>query len=228
MIITAALAWWNEPVDALERLVGSLAGVVDRLVAVDGRWKLMPGPGRLSTPEEAIAIRVAAVAAGIDLLLEDAPARAGRWTQIEKRDHLMRAAAEGSDWVLVVDGDTHVSYADTVALRGSLSAAEEDVALLEVTNVGWGVRATWPKKRRLVYRAAAGVTVVTGHNGYQAADGRWLNGDTAHVALAPACDVSRHLKLLHTIDARDRVRRGQQGDYYAARAGAKEEAWATV
>lgn len=185
----------------------------------------MPGRSRLSDVAEVETIMAAAGAVGIDCHVEH---RNRRWSQIEKRNHLMTAAARMGDWIVVVDGDTYVSHCDPVKLRATLDQAGEDVALLEVTNVGFGVRATWPRKRRLIVRADAGVRVVTGHNGYQAADGRWLNGDTEHVQLAPATDVSAHLKLLHTIDSRGRVRRGQQQDYYAARVDTGEEAWATA
>lgn len=225
MIVTAALAWWNEPTWALDRLVRSLEGVADRLVAVDGRWANMPGRGLLSPDDEACAIRDAASAAGLDLVLSR---KAKRWTQVEKRNHLMQLAAAGSDWVLVVDGDTFVGRCDTAAFRAALEHAAEDVALIEVVNVGTMIRSRWPRRRRLVYRAAAGPRVVTAHNGYRSSVGRWLNGDPEHVELEPAVDAAGHLQLIHDIDSRGRERRGQQSDYYAARAGAGEEAWATV
>lgn len=230
MIITAALAWWNEPPEALDKLVRSLEGVCDRLIAVDGRWAHMPGNRVYSPLPEVNAIMLAAAAVGIDCAVHRTPSGSvGGWdSQVEKRDYLMRRAAEGSDWIVIVDGDTHVSHCDAGRLRSALAGAVEDVALLEVTNVGGGVRATWPRQRRLVYRAAAGPSVATAHNGYRSADGRWLNGDTDFVTLEPAVDVSAWLKLTHNIDSRGRERRGAQGDYYAARAGAGEEAWATA
>jgi hypothetical protein len=64
--IVAALAWYREPPEFLDRLVRSLAGLVDVLVALDGAWALFPDAEPHSTLAEGMALHEAgALDAGV-------------------------------------------------------------------------------------------------------------------------------------------------------------------
>lgn len=227
MKITAALAWWNEPPDALARLVESLAGFADRLVALDGRWVGVPGATDNSSEAEVESLRATATHVGIDLHLSADGPRAARWTQVEKRDILMRRAAIGSDWIVVVDGDEHIERSDREAVEKALAGTTRDVATVTVRRVGAAVRHQKLFERRRLYRASAGVKVELAHNGYLARDGRWLNGDPGQVRLAPALDLSKHITIAHDLDSRPKLRRHAAELYYRNRVILGEE-WAAV
>ena len=52
MIVTAALCWWNELPEDLERCVRGVANVADRVVALDGAYRRYPtGTARSSEAE---------------------------------------------------------------------------------------------------------------------------------------------------------------------------------
>jgi len=103
VIITAALSWYDEPVDELVACVGALAGVADRLVAYDGAYRRYPGGKARSPREQVRAIQTTAKAAGIEcLVMQPNKPWAG---QVEKRTHLVNAACINSDWIMIVDSD---------------------------------------------------------------------------------------------------------------------------
>jgi hypothetical protein len=124
VIVTAALAWYDEPVELLDACVRGLAGVADRVVAVDGVYRRFPHQRESSPPEQAAAIAAAAMDIGIESVVVT-PARA--WAgQVEKRSALLREASVGSDWIMVVDAD-HIVHADGPAAREELSTIDADV-----------------------------------------------------------------------------------------------------
>lgn len=225
MKIIAALCWFDERPEILARCVSSLAGVVDSVVALDGPWEGFPAEGLLRSPDEqSAAIDAAADAAGL-------PLRAGHgaeaWpSQVAKRSELMRVAALAGDWILVVDADEYVERCDPEALRRVLAETEHDVAEARMRNAGQGVRNISAFGKRRLFRSASGVTLERAHNGYRAADGRWLYGDRRHVDLAPAADVSGYLELVNDVSARPRRRADAAAVYYQARALAGE--WAAA
>lgn len=225
-MIAAALSWFDEPGETLERCVRSLAGVADVIVALDGRWLLYPGPEVVSPLEQGEALHAAAAEAGIPVV--DATCPAGRpWdSQMAKRSTLMRLAAELAPWTLVIDADESVD-ADPAALTDALRDTSLDVAEVTLVKAGAGVFDTRPRPRRRLYRASAGVRVELGHNGYRAADGRWLNGDPEHVELEPAADVTAHLRITHDLDAHPPARREKADVYYRLRRRMEAE-WALV
>lgn len=124
MRLTGCLAWYEEPPLLLYECVASLAGLCDRVVAVDGGYQgLIPGAAGKSAPGQLEAIFEGAAAAGIvaDVVVPDEA-----WPgQVAKRDYLMRRAANGSDWLLVVDAD-YLIDADTDAVRAELEATGLD------------------------------------------------------------------------------------------------------
>lgn len=129
MKITAALAWWNERPADLEACVKGLAAIADRVVAVDGAYRRYPGATVSSPPEQARAIRRAAKEVGLECVIVK-PDRL--WAgQIEKRTALMQHAAEGSDWVVIVDAD-HVIKGDRESVRRQVEAIPEDADWVNV------------------------------------------------------------------------------------------------
>lgn len=226
MMIAACLVWYEEETASLERCVSSLSGVADVVVAVDGKWQMFPGVHTYSDPGQAAAIRQTALGAGIACRIVKAPARA-LVSQVAKRDYAMRLASEHGDFVLVIDGDEFVEWCDIEAFRAVLSAAPEDVCTVGIRNTGQLVFQKLRHARRRGYRSAAGVTVTQAHNGYRAADGRWLNGDSTHVPLEPAADTAGLVEVAHDRDARPRERQDRAGFYYRVRGVLGAEGWAT-
>ena len=120
MRVTAALSWWNEDPAVLEACVRSAAGVADRIIAIDGAYARYPGATITSSAEQAEAIRSAGLPCEIIV-----PDRLWRG-QCEKRTALMQRAAEGSDWVLVLDADW-VLHANGDGVRDELARSVSDV-----------------------------------------------------------------------------------------------------
>jgi len=169
--IAAALCWFDEPPETLRRCVSSLAGVADVVVALDGRWKVYPGPANISLLEQAEAIHEAAAAIGIPVVDESCRATQPWPSQIEKRAALMRLAAEHGHWTFVVDADEYVAEASSVELRAALQDTACDVAEVAIAATGRGVFDARPHPRRRIYRSSAAVGLERGHNGYRAAAG---------------------------------------------------------
>lgn len=130
VIVTAALAWFDEPLHELDGCVRSLATVADRLVAVDGGYSRFPGAAVSSAPEQAEVIRAAAADVGLDVSVV-VPGRV--WAgQCEKRSHMMRWAADGSDWVAVVDADWRFRGVRE-CVRAELERLPDDVVSVDVS-----------------------------------------------------------------------------------------------
>lgn len=132
MRVTAALAWFDEPVDLLDACVRGLAGVADKIVAVDGVYRRFPHTSIVSPQEQVDVIRRAAQDIGIECSVI-VPDR--EWAgQVEKRSCLLAEAAAGSDWIAVVDSD-HIIHADAPAARRELESYGPDVDVVSVSLV---------------------------------------------------------------------------------------------
>lgn len=128
MIVTAALAWYDEPPEMLAECVRGVAAVADRIVAIDGGYRRFPGALPASDPVQAETIRRTAQEAGIGCLVL-VPDRL--WAgQVEKRSHLLAAASVGTDWIAVIDAD-HIVHADRTA-HDELAAMDPDVDVVSV------------------------------------------------------------------------------------------------
>lgn len=124
MIVTAALAWFDEPLDQLDECVRALPVVADRLVAVDGGYSRYPGAKPSSPKNQADQIRATCREVGIDCVIHT-PTRI--WAgQVQKRSHLLQLAADGSDWFLPIDAD-HILDGDRDDVRAELGSADVDV-----------------------------------------------------------------------------------------------------
>lgn len=185
MIVTAALSWWNEPLETLEAVVSSVATLVDRIVAFDGAYRRYPGATASSAPAQWDMILDTAIRCGIEPRIT-VPSET--WAgQCEKRTALMQEAAQGSDWVLVVDAD-YVVTADRERVREQLAAADLDVYEVPLvtptgeyaTNWHLGQALTPEAWTPLMFRALPQIMVEEHHWWYSGMkDGRrvWLWGD---------------------------------------------------
>ncbi|HEX4521652.1 MAG TPA: hypothetical protein VH063_18905 [Gaiellaceae bacterium] len=224
MIITAALAWYDETPETLARLITSLGGIADNLIAYDGAWQHFPNGASFSNPDQAQAIEDAAREVGIDVLITGGII----WpTQVGKRAALMHeAAGRRTDWILVVDADEYIEHGNSNEIRRALARTKLDVARLQIRRAGIEVTNITASPIRRIYRADTGITLERAHNGYRTSDGRWLHGDPAYVPLEEAIDLSSHLQLVHDHDARDKQRKRQATEYYMARRRHQLERWA--
>lgn len=125
MIVTAALCWFDERPEDLERCISSLPGIADRLVAVYGRYAdyhLLPVD---TAAKQVRLVRRLARNAGLDVEI-DGTDRV--WAgQVEKRNRLMQLATAGADedddWILGVDADHAIVCDDRVSVREELADA---------------------------------------------------------------------------------------------------------
>ena len=141
------LAWYDEPPELLARAVASAAVVADRVVAVDGGYRLRPGAAACSPAGQADAIRAAAREAGLAV---DVVVPAAVWEgQVEKRAWMLERACRDADWVLPLDADW-VLLGDRETVRGEL-AAGDDVAVFELN-----LWTPWDETRPLHEVAATG------------------------------------------------------------------------
>lgn len=211
MRIAAALAWYDEPVEFLDRCVRSLEGVVDFVVPLDGRWDLMPGDDFLSPMEQVETINRALRAANLDGI----PVRPATEfvSQVEKRAELMRdCAVLGADWILVIDADEYIASADTAVVRRDLEQTEHvcgDVGLKHLSGGRGGLR-------RRFYRTGTGLRLV--HTGYTFAGRDLLPGE-------PAVDLSPYLTIEHDYRNRGDDRNARDIAYREARQRERVEVW---
>jgi hypothetical protein len=122
MIVTAALAWFDEAPEDLDRFVRALPVACDRLVALDGGYDRYPGAAPESDEEEKWAIISAAEDIGLPLLMPSPRLWRG---QVEKRSVLYELASKGSDWVFTLDAD-HILHGVREAIRHELEHAIHD------------------------------------------------------------------------------------------------------
>ena len=123
MIVTAALAWFDEPLEQLDECVRSLPVIADRLVAVDGGYSRYPGAKPKSPVSQAAQIRATAKDVGLDVVIHT-PNKL--WAgQVEKRSFLLQQAAKGSDWFVPVDAD-HVLHGLRYTVRHEVENVGEE------------------------------------------------------------------------------------------------------
>lgn len=212
--ITAALCWYDERPEHIERLIFSLVGVCSHLVAVDGRWLHHPGEAEDSPEPQRAALANAVSEAGLGLSYFTSGG-VGWADQTTKRSFLMQQACRHGDWVLVIDADEWVEQHQ--GLHERLAGLECDVARVESHRYGEGIRTPFTPIRRL-YRASRNVHVERAHNGYRAADGGWLHGDPAYIELEQCADeVAENITVAHDIDGRLPERDHAKRTYYIER-----------
>ncbi len=222
-MITACLVWFDETPETLTRCVTSLAGVADRIVALDGPWQHMPHDCVSSPREQHDAILAAAGSFDSVTVM---PARRAWRSQVAKRAAALELAhLVGSDWIAVIDADEHVERCDGETLRARLAETGRDVCEVGFRTYGSRVKNTRPVQIRRIYRASTGVTVDVAHNGYRTADGRWLHGDARHITRVRAADLSDVVAIAHDRDARTTERQQARMGFLDERRARRLETW---
>jgi hypothetical protein len=217
--IVAALAWYREPPEFLDRLVRSLAGLVDVLVALDGAWALFPDAEPHSTLAEGMALHEAALDAGVRLELRT-PEIVFE-SQVAKRAALMALAAEHGDWILVIDGDEWISRGLPLGLRWALERTDAVVGDIQLRTMHWGETMPYAHPdgglRRRLYRAGTTVDIV--HSGY------FYEGAPLYAA-EPAVDLADLVTITHDNCNRGSARNEQARTYRHLRQTTAVEVWA--
>lgn len=196
MIVTAALPWWNERPEDLDACVRGMAGIADKVVALDGAYARYPEATPKSSAAEVAAIRDAAKDVGLECqILQPERLWAG---QVEKRSYLLAMATVGSHWIATVDADHIIHVEDRELARRALRHVPVDVVAvpyytpanperaLEESAVGdWHVNQMGePQMIPHLWRALPGFRVERFHWWYSAVkDGKrvWLwGGDSTY------------------------------------------------
>jgi hypothetical protein len=213
--IAACLAWYDEPPRFLERMAHSLEGVVDVLVSCDGPWQHFPHTGVNSPDEQHNALSSALNASGVPHV--EMPYH-GVWeSQVAKRSALYGYAAEQADWLLLIDGDEHITHT-APDLHTLLNLTVEDAALVSCVTVERQRRRSRPRPVHRLFRAVPGIHVTGWHNGIRHPDGTWQHGPPhiRRTKAAPA-DLTAALTITHHHNARPPSRTRASHTYYRTR-----------
>lgn len=179
MKIHACLSWYHEQADHLYEMVASVAPLVDSVVAVDGRYELMPGATHRSPNPEYAALGDACDEHGLALTIHRP---AGPWAgnEVEKRAKMFHiangVATPCEDWFLIMDGDMLMCQrGDPEKARAKLAGADKgfDVGGVTFGELPWGatldtydVLTSTIAPFRSLFRALPGLTVEWAHYFY--------------------------------------------------------------
>jgi hypothetical protein len=129
MIITAMLCWFDEPAALLRQVVKSAAVICDRIVAADGAYELIHDRAPESPPAQKRAIEDECKKRKLKVEFLEPRLWKG---QVEKRNAVLRHAAEGSDWVMVLDADWKITGERQLIRREIAEVAQRDVEQIMV------------------------------------------------------------------------------------------------
>jgi hypothetical protein len=209
--LVAALCWYHEPADFLERLVRSLAGVVDELVAMDGPWDHFPHRGFASPDDQLATLELTAADVGLPLVMLGGERLFE--SQVRKRSELYAFVAERGDAMFIVDGDEEIVHHD--GLREGL-ACDFLVGSVPIKRISPG-RRDLDRSARRIFTTRYGLSVTETHNGIVTDDGRWLAGPR-RIRKEPTLDCSQHVRILHRQMSRGEMRNAWSQRYYSTRA----------
>lgn len=114
MRIAAAICWYDEPIDFINRSIDTLAQVTDTIVALDGAWEGHAHKSVASPKRQRDALVAAIKRNNLRGIIYDAPTKP--WgSQCAKRTAMYREASKYCDWILVHDMDEEIVLTDTTA-----------------------------------------------------------------------------------------------------------------
>jgi sulfur relay (sulfurtransferase) complex TusBCD TusD component (DsrE family) len=220
MKIHGLLSWFDEDPTWLASAIKSFAPIIDSLVAVDGRYALYESNEVASAPDQYGAILGTCRSLGLPVTIH-APFAAWEGNEVEKRTALFRlgeSVAGPEDWYCVIDADEFVvQYPPN--LRDILAETEQDSAQVLFLEEGKD-----DLRVPILFRAIPGLHVETNHYTYRTPDGRYLWGNTSHVTVEQALDLSDGVQVRHLTHHRRAERKDRQKAYYNTRKEAAVEA----
>lgn len=221
MNIAAILSWYDEHPDDLRRMIHSLAGLCDQIIALDGAYALYPDAKPYSPDEQLDTIEQAARDAGLLSYIEQPP-EPWEGNEVGKRAALFDIARRRSaDWVLRIDADEHIAHADSAQARARLNHTTCDAAEVTVTGIhpsGIERKAgnTYTGPHRMIFRLLPALTVLDVHWRYiDLHTGRDLWGPRDWQT--PALDLTSTITIEH-LPRTNQARTERADAYYQARA----------
>lgn len=236
MKLIGLLSYFDESASWLSTVVAGMGQFCDAVVAVDGGYALYPGSRPRSMPEQADAIRLAAEAVDLELILYQ-PKEIFWQNEVQKRNLTLKLAgaiAEPDvDWVAVFDADMHIMKTNRDSIRWDLENTKLNVATMTVLEgkdmldddtlrvVAQQVPLDheWTTRARLIYRYHPTLAYGPQHWSVTRKVGRrkaWLWGPTA-MKLEPALELDASLVCYHRSQDRAYLRRQAAEVYYETR-----------
>jgi len=243
MNLVLLLSWYEESPAWLATVVAGYGRMVDHVVAVDGAYAFFPQGKPRSHPEQAEAIMQTAEAAGIGCTIHR-PNFLWDGNEVHKRNMTLKlAAAHDPDWVMVADGDYHVTNCDPPTVRGMLEVTDLNVATYTLVDqqdplaqpefaaaaIQSQIETEWRDEIRDIYRWTPDLQYGPAHytiSGTYGGKKRWVKGfgTKGHVApdykgriADPCLDLRGSLVVVHRNRARPLLRQEAAKRYYAAR-----------
>jgi hypothetical protein len=243
MNIVLLLSWYDESPSWLATVVAGYGQVVDHIVAVDGSYLFFPNAKPRSHPEQAEAILQTAEAVGVGCTIHR-PRDPFEGNEVEKRNLTLKlAAAHDPDWVMVADGDYHVTMCDPDTVRGMLEFTDLNVATYTLVDqqdpltqpefaaaaAVSPIETEWRDEVRDIYRWTPDLKYGPAHytiSGTYEGRHQWVKGfGTKHTVGAtymgavcePCVDLRGSLVVVHRNRARPMLRQEASKRYYAAR-----------
>lgn len=206
MRVVALMAFYQEEDAMLEAAVGSLQGLADHLVAVDGAYALYPGGTAVSGGHD--VIRRTAEEAGIGLTLH-VPGTTWGGGEIEKRDTMFRLGEEHTteaDWFYIQDADFVVTTNRDA--RAALEETEELAADVCLINSDGNFH-----PHRLFFKALRNIRVRNAHYQWQVEPDGPVMWDF-HRKPVPSLDLTQSVIVDHNDDQRPENRTADRWIYY--------------
>lgn len=221
--IVAALCWYDEPAEPLERCIKSLAGFADTLVSLDGAYKHFPHKTVHSPKEQHDNLTRITAKHGIKhkpIAATDTPL-----TQAEKRTRLYRAAVDeagSGGWILIIDADEELSH------KGALETLARSGHVFDSASVMIRDDTGDTMQPRLV-KAIGQLTCGSQYHGMLSAtdiDGRRvcirdkreiIISENPRPRIAHALDLSTQISIFNHHTDRDAARKKQKKRYIGAR-----------
>lgn len=219
--LAACLIWYDEAPEDLHRMVTSLKGFADGVVALDGAFRDFPigeGDPPWSSADQAKALAEGCAESGMELLLHQ-PDVAGKWplgyegNEVEKRNASVALAglALNATWVFNIDADMYLY--DAGNSRELLAKTQYSVAMTDIE--GTPARHHLFRWSPTLRFQASHWIVVDGKKLYSGTDQMLLNGEYPN-GLEPYIDLRYELKFDHPART-DFWRRARQNAWYQIR-----------
>lgn len=242
MRVVLLLSFYDEYPSWLSTVVAGFARVCDEIVAVDGAYGFYPGSDRAprSHIEQAEAIQSAAEAAGVGCTIHR-PRDPFAGNEVEKRNlTLALAAAVEPDWVVVADGDYHITHCDPATFRALLDETDLNAAAyllgdsMDYAALGMadtaaqnGAPTSWAFPLRDIFRWTPDLAYGPAHftvSGTYEGRRQWLKGPEGSPLVVPCLDTLGSLVAAHRNRHREKGRRDAADRYARVRVESQIEA----